>query len=360
MSYERGIKAINLEKTDIVPQMEMLEHPNFVAEITGMDPYKNPSEAFSEAYKKIDADVVLSLPSSSTKFSSYSEIVHDREGHVRTQWGVDYGALWESDLGFKTLDEMFAYDPFEFTRGDYSVILEANPNDSVEKMAEDFWTAYSRRRDLMGDSAVVPGANANALFHYFVTTYGWELTCIALKERPDDFRRLIDRYAEMSIKIFTAWSLLDIPFFQSHDDIAMNTGPIFAPDWYREYIFPWYKEIWKPIKEKGIKILFFSDGDLMLLLDDIFEAGADGVVLEPMNDLKVVLEKWGGRKMIMGNFDTRIITFGSKEEIETEVKRCLDLGRKYPGYFLSAAGAIPHNVPLENVLYYFDCCKNLR
>ncbi len=61
--------------------------------------------------------------------------------------------------------------------------------------------------------------------------------------------------------------------------------------------------------------------------------------------------------MIIGNIDTRILTFGTKEQIFREVKRCTDTGRNCPGYFFAVGNHIPHNVPLENALYYLDLIK---
>ena len=34
-----------------------------------------------------------------------------------------------------------------------------------------------------------------------------------------------------------------------------------------------------------------------------------------------------------------------------------DIGRNCPGYFFAVGNHIPHNVPLENALYYFKLIK---
>ena len=70
-------------------------------------------------------------------------------------------------------------------------------------------------------------------------------------------------------------------------------------------------------------------------------------------------EKYGKSKVIIGNIDTRILTFGTREQIFREVRRCTNIGRNCPGYFFAVGNHIPHNVPLKNTLYYLDLVKKL-
>jgi uroporphyrinogen-III decarboxylase len=42
---------------------------------------------------------------------------------------------------------------------------------------------------------------------------------------------------------------------------------------------------------------------------------------------------------------------GTKEEIRAEVKRCMDIGKKYPGFFIAAGNHIPANTPVDNEAY---------
>ena len=55
-----------------------------------------------------------------------------------------------------------------------------------------------------------------------------------------------------------------------HDDICMEKGPVFHPDWYRKRLFPLYEFILEPIiNNKNSKICFVSDGDYTELLPDL-------------------------------------------------------------------------------------------
>jgi len=156
---------------------------------------------------------------------------------------------------------------------------------------------------------------------------------------------------------FRAWAQCDIKAFISHDDICMTEGPLFSPIWLRKHIFPWYKRLWKILKDRGIGVIFCSDGNITPIVDDIADAGADGFILEPWCDLDYIAKKYGDSRVIMGNVDLKILTFKGGEGVIGEVKRCLSTAGHHPGYFINVTGSIPDNVPLENLEAYFRACR---
>ena len=72
-------------------------------------------------------------------------------------------------------------------------------------------------------------------------------------------------------------------------------------------------------------MLFCSDGNFDVFVDDIVAAGFHGLVFEPLTRLEPVVEKYGQTHVIVGNTDTRILLYGSKEDIRAEVERCMSL-----------------------------------
>ena len=69
-------------------------------------------------------------------------------------------------------------------------------------------------------------------------------------------------------------------------------------------------------------------------------------------------DRFVGHVMI-GNVDCRILTFGTREAIEAEVRRCAAVGKPCPGYFFAVGNHIPYNIPIENVELYFDLINRL-
>ena len=63
MSYTRALKTIHLQPTDRVAQQETLDHPLFMQELVGFDPWSNPLQAYVDAYKSLDVDWIFGLMS---------------------------------------------------------------------------------------------------------------------------------------------------------------------------------------------------------------------------------------------------------------------------------------------------------
>ena len=63
--------------------------------------------------------------------------------------------------------------------------------------------------------------------------------------------------------------------------------------------------------------------------------------------------------VFVGNADTRILLSETEQEIPAEVKRCMDIGKDYPGFFMAVGNHIPPNTPVENALYYNRCFEEL-
>jgi hypothetical protein len=360
MSYQRGVAAIHLEPTDCLPQVEWLGSLSAEALrwATGLDPYQNPQAAYLAFIRKYDLDLLwrgLPEPNPNVYFESGQMTAVTAEGHRVSYWGISGTMEWREGGAHlrvpevQTVEDVLNFDPLAYdTR-------------TVEELVVEFQTEYRRNCEIIGDTALPTGELYTTLFHWGIACFGWELFMMAAAYEPKRYGRVIDGFVELSKRQMTAWSMVeDIQVVISHDDLCMTRGPVFHPDWYRQYIFPRYPEIWAPLKEKGIKVLFCSDGNLTPLVDDIAAAGADGFIVEPLVDLNWLVEKYGGKKIIIGNVDTKVLTFGSVEDIRAEVMRCVKTAGHYPGYFLNVSGQIPYNVPLENLKAYFDICAEVR
>lgn len=190
--------------------------------------------------------------------------------------------------------------------------------------------------------------------------FGWDILLMALGMDPEGFGETANRYAEWMQQYFDALADCESPVVKVHDDIVWTSGPFVRPEWYRKYVFPNYKKFFAPLREAGKKIIFTSDGNYTQFVDDIADCGVSGFVLEPTTDMKYVAEKYGKTHAFIGNADTRILLNGSKEEIYEEVKRCMDIGKKCPGFFMAVGNHIPSNTPVENALYYNEVFEKLR
>ena len=340
MSYERGWKALHLEMPDIIPHTEYCSHPRLVKRVTGSDPREDDS-AWAKFYAMTDYDFLWNSNDGPGWQGRTTNMGHA----VFQEGGTDFDD--HIQCPFKTPEEVLSFDP----------VTEYGVPDVVERAAY-FEKAFQRGQSAY-PALVFPGGYYKTLFSACIQAFGWDMFLSSAPLDYERFDRVLQGFFEISLANYKAWAKTSASVFICHDDIVWTQGPVFHPDWYRKYVFPRYKKLWNILKEAGKIVLFCSDGDFTLFVDDIAHAGADGFIFEPLTDLERITRTYGKTKVIIGNVDTRILTFGTREAIRQEVERCAALGRDCPGYFFAVGNHIPHNVPMDHVLYYFELIEEL-
>ncbi|MBA7557340.1 hypothetical protein ES705_50088 [subsurface metagenome] len=206
-----------------------------------------------------------------------------------------------------------------------------------------------------------PGAGFyTTAFMWPIVIFGWELFLEAGGLYPDEMGALIRRFAQITRRYSEYVAESNYPFASFHDDIAMASGPVFRPEWYRKYIFPLYEEIYEPLRKAGKPIIFLSDGNLGPFLEDIKKLNPDGLSFEINTDLNAAVKTLGKGKIYSGNIDCRVMQFGKKEDIYKEVRRVAEVAKDIPGFILYCSNCINANISLENVYHYFDAIEKYR
>lgn len=343
MGYKRGMAAINLEMTDKIPQLEMIDHDEYLIKKLGIDT-TDPKQQYPYAWHKYSQDMGF----------DFVWNIHEMPMHGKyTNMGH---AVWNDTNDYD--NDLFC--PFQEPED----VLNFNPVEEckiapLKEMINEFQTNVDNARKVCPD-VVVPGGRYHSLFSACIRTFGWDMFLTSVPHHEEEFDKVLEGFMELSIAEATAWAETDIKTYITHDDIVWTAGAVFHPEWYKKYIFPKYKKIWAPLKEKGIKIIYCSDGNVTQFIDDVADAGADGFLFEPVTSLDYIVEKYGKTKIIMGNADCRVMQFGTKEEIYKEVKRCTDIGKQCPGYFMLASNHLPNGIPMDNLEYYFEAFEKLR
>lgn len=343
MCYERGLAALRLEESDRVAQIEFLVHTKFLSKVSGLDPTKQPEEALRRTYDALDLDMVWATwdPISPWDMLRRGQGVFES----RSNWSSAFPTTWRTAFNINSVDDVLEFDPFES--------WEVLDQDKLEEM---FREEHSKRQGFYKNQ-VIPGGKYQTCFMWLIMTFGLEWTVRAAHHDPGRFERLINKFGQLSLLEFRAWAHTDIKAFISHDDICSTRGPFFSPKWLRRYVFPWYERLWGELRSRGIRVLFCSDGDITLIVEDLARAGADGFIIEECSDLGYIANTYGKDKVIVGGVDVGVLTYGSAEEVVEEVKRYLRTAGACPGYFINVSGSIPDNVPLENLQTYFEACR---
>jgi uroporphyrinogen decarboxylase len=136
------------------------------------------------------------------------------------------------------------------------------------------------------------------------------------------------------------------------DDYASNTGPLFSPAMFREFVLPYLQRVIDTIHEEEALVVKHSDGNIWPLLAGIVGTGADGLnPIEPVAgmDLGEVKAIYGDRICLIGNIDCgELLSHGSRAEVEATVREAIRVGAPGGRFMLSSSNSIHASVNPEN------------
>ncbi len=351
MSYDDGWAALNLKMPKRIPRTEYSaeSHWDLINAVTEIPvTLDSPDDVKNHARKTFTSPEHWNYD-----FFWKTGIGGSFLGKFRTNMGHAVYAAGGTDYNdnitslFQTPEDVLAFDPLEnLDIPDHSK--------TVDFFSNDYQNAVDRHPTGVNMSGTYISCVSG-----LIDMFGWDMLLMAMGTDSEKMGHLTNRYAEYMQHYYNALAETDVPVVMIHDDIVWTSGPFTSPDWYRKYVFPNYKKYLAPLIDSNKKIMFTSDGNYSLFIDDIADCGFNGFVLEPTTDMNYIAETYGKTHCFIGNADTRILLSGSREDIYNEVKRCFDIGKDCPGFVMAVGNHIPSNTPVENAIYYNEVYESM-
>jgi hypothetical protein len=338
-----------------------------IRHFSGIDPLMEPrrlNEAFTRIAEIFEVDLLWGggLPHQMEQreifdWSDGLTARRNRAGMDVVQWGI-FGATHQEDGRHfmhipkpKSVDEALDFEPLRYFP------------QTVEEYRAQFEKSYAHMQMTCGATCYPIPHHYTTAFHWPLAIFGFELLCEAGMEEKR-FALLMERFAEISTRITTAWSQVpNLHAFILHDDLTMTSGPLFAPAWYRRHIFVHYPQIFAPLRAKNIPIIFTSDGNCTAFVDDIFAAGAEGLNFEYLVDLEMLVSTYPD-KILIGNLNSSTLAQGPPAAIRHELERCIKIGSRARRFVLNVGGQLTHDIPVEHLEIYLnmrrDLCRGAR
>jgi uroporphyrinogen decarboxylase len=149
------------------------------------------------------------------------------------------------------------------------------------------------------------------------------------------------------------------------DDIAFNSGCLLPPYAMQELVYPLYRIALGEIKRhKDVPVVFHSDGDLRLCMDELADCGFDGLhSIQPSAgmDIAEVKRGYGDRLCLFGNIDLDwVMTMASPEEVERVTRRTIETAAPGGGYVLATCNTLIDAIPEANALAMYRCMDGKR
>ncbi len=174
-----------------------------------------------------------------------------------------------------------------------------------------------------------------------------------IRKNPRFIHDVMKEYAKTNIEIVKRFAEAGVDIVFYYDDLGFKGRSLLSPKNFREFILPYYKKLYSECKKRGMFIVQHSCGYIDNLLPDMVDAGLNCIqALEPTAgvDLARLKEDLGDRISFMGGMDSsRVLNFGTPQEIEEDVKKCVKAAAKGGGYFAGPSHNIL-SVPWQNVL----------
>lgn len=339
MSRKLGLDCVNCRPTSRPGHVEysMEYHASFIQKIVGGTAM--PPDANRRLYDAWDYDLLWGTHDGFVDWSKAGRCT-DMGHAVYAADGGDQRA--PKSCPFAEPEEVWDFDPMK----EYGVTPFDELVAGYERHIQHCNAAYPNQ--------VCTGGYYKTVISGAIQAFGWDMLLLAASDESR-FARVLERFGEYTLYHANAWAKTSIEVYIQHDDIVWTGGPFIRPGFYREVIFPIYRELWKPLKAAGKRILFCSDGKIDMFLEDIAACGADGFIFEPCNDFERIVKTFGGSRCIVGsNVDCRTMTFGTWEQVRAEIDATLALGRGLPGFMFAVGNHIPANVSDEMCAKYMD------
>ena len=224
---------------------------------------------------------------------------------------------------------------------------------------------YDGARQLIaqyGDEYGIMGGLACTLFELAWYLRGIEQVLIDLARNRDFFHAYLDKlltWIEVAGRKFVQ---LGVDIVWIGDDVGMQDRMLISPAAFREFLKPRYAKLfaeWKQLNP-NVRIAFHSDGYCYPIVADLVEIGLD--ILNPVQpksmDPARVKREFGRNLTLWGTVDIQeVLPFGTPEDVAAEVQLRLWTAGQGGGLILAPAHNIQPEVPLENILAFYDAAK---
>lgn len=345
-NLERFKKALNWEPTDRILTYDFLDNRHILIEHGG---YDEAREYSFEELMDINGKAWTSVGVDITRFV-YDPVNHWMGSKIDNwirffgvnpdNWGVSQagGTAWISKRPFHTLQELEKHMP---------------QMPKYEEVRDWYQPSMRQIQAALGEHDIVMIGAVEGPITDAYTFMDMELFAEAIYQAPELVAHIMDCTGMFSAHIARAYAeMTNVPLLFMGEDIAGTTGPIFNPNFVRKEGLPRWKWITEPIKEKGYKFLFHTDGRygnfLPLIFDDLEADGLNPIERNGCNDIFDIRRRYP-HKLLFGNVCCiHTLPHGSLGDVEDETLELVEKIGPQGGIFIGSSSEVHDAVPVEN------------
>jgi len=194
---------------------------------------------------------------------------------------------------------------------------------------------------------------------------GYEAFLMDLMTQRDWAEVVLDKFCDNNVIVAEAAAKAGYDCIATGDDVANQNALMFQPDLWRQIMKPrWAKVIAAARAHKpDIHVWYHSDGNVSDILEDLIEIGI--TILNPVQpecvDAVAIRKRYGKRLALDGCIGTQTTfpfeTAAVMRQTVRELAQALDAGNG--GLMLGPTHVLEPEVPVENVVAFFETCDEL-
>ncbi|MEM1570378.1 MAG: uroporphyrinogen decarboxylase family protein [Candidatus Bathyarchaeia archaeon] len=146
---------------------------------------------------------------------------------------------------------------------------------------------------------------------------------------PDAVEELMDMVVEVKLEVLDiALKEVDFDIVLYGDDWGMEDRLLFSPEWWRRFLKPRHEKLYRAVKNAGAFCYLHSDGKVETLIPELIDIGVDILNIQrECNNWAKILRDFQGKATLWGGVSARTLDRGTAEQVISEVKECIELGR---------------------------------
>ncbi len=180
------------------------------------------------------------------------------------------------------------------------------------------------------------------------TLLGIEPHLFAFYDEPALMHRICQDIADYHLRVLDRLFSVHIPDFMTFaEDMSYNNGPMISEALFDEFMLPYYRQVIPALKEKGVRVLVDSDGDITRAVPWFQRAGIEGILpLERQAGVDIGrLREAYPNFLFIGHYDKMCMPHG-EAAMRAEFERLLPTMAK-GGFIASVDHQTPPGVTLE-------------